>query len=291
MGHLKSLIPILIALVVAVAGSLLVYKWIQNQKGLARDATRNAAQDIAQLVVAKVDLPAGTKITPELIKNGPYLMRSAPQGHFTKMDDVNGRVVVSALKQGEPVVEHRLAPTSVKAGGISSLVQPGKRALAVKGDKIIGLSGFISPGNRVDVLVTIKDPDKDMEKTKTVLENIPVLASGTQMVENEKGQPSPVDEYTLEVTPEEGEKLAMASTKGKLQFMLRNATDYESIRTKGVTIPQMLASLSSSARPSGELRKAPPQKKAKPKSSNPNKSKQGVMVEILKGLHLSKETY
>jgi pilus assembly protein CpaB len=154
---------------------------------------------------------------------------------------MEGRVLIVSLKQNEPILETKLAPTSVSTGGVSAVVKPGKRAIAVKGDKVLGISGFIKPGNRVDVLVTLKY-GKKIETTKIVLENVLVLATGKELQENDKGNPSPVDVYTMEVTPEEGEKLTLAASKGKLQFALRNVTDAEIVLTKGATINKTLSS-------------------------------------------------
>jgi pilus assembly protein CpaB len=106
-------------------------------------------------------------------------------------------------------------------------VTPGKRALGVKGDTVIGISGFVLPGNRVDVLATMKRPGSQKKVTKLVLENILVLATGTEVQTNDKGEPAPVDVYTLEVTPEDGEKLALAATY---------------VLTKGATVNDTLAS-------------------------------------------------
>ncbi len=289
MGSNRTIVPILIALTIAVLGSLFMYQWIQKQKGAPGIIVKNHAPDTVQIVVAKVDMPWGTKITREMLKQETFLKSSISKSHFTTMEDVEGRVLTTSLKQGDPIVEHRLAPVSVDVGGMSSVVQPGKRAIAVKGDKVIGLSGLINPGNRVDVLVTIKDPRGKADKTKTVLENIMVLASGTQMMENEKGDPVPADVYTLEVTPEEGERLSLAATKGKLQFMLRSAMDYEKILTKGVTIPQMLAAMTPPKYPKQSLYDGTSKKSSyNPLPRRRPKKNQSVMVEIIKGLDLTK---
>jgi pilus assembly protein CpaB len=125
---------------------------------------------------------------------------------------------------------------------MSAVVKTGKRAIAVKGDKVIGLAGLIRPGNVVDVLVSIEDERDKKKITKIILENILVLATGSEIEKNEKGEPSPVDVFTLEVTPEEGEKLALGSNEGKLQLALRNAMDTEIILTGGATIPETLES-------------------------------------------------
>ena len=121
-------------------------------------------------------------------------------------------------------------------GGVSAVIKPGMRAIAVKGDKVIGISGFIQPGNRVDVLVTLKDPKTKNETTKMVLSNVLVLATGTEVQEKQDGKPSPVDVYTLEVDPNQGEMLALAAAEGKLQFALRNMMDMETLLTKGATV-------------------------------------------------------
>ena len=161
------------------------------------------------------------------------------------------------------------------------MIKPGMRAIAVKGDKVIGISGFIQPGNRVDVLVTLKDPKTKNETTKMVLSNVLVLATGTEVQEKQDGKPSPVDVYTLEVDPEQGERLGLAAAEGKLQFALRNTLDTETVLTKGATITQTLASL----------------RGADPKVNTPTKvrtwapRKQSTIVETIKGDKVSKQKF
>jgi pilus assembly protein CpaB len=126
---------------------------------------------------------------------------------------------------------------------VAALVSPKKRAMGVKVDKVVGVSGFIHPGNRVDVLVTLSRGERAHEPmTKIVLENILVLATGTELEKSGKQEkPQQVDVITLEVTPEEGEKLALAATEGKLQLALRNYSDTANSETKGTTIPGLLS--------------------------------------------------
>lgn len=243
MKNWKTTAPILLSLVIAVGGSYFIYQWIQHRTA-PREIVKVEKVDAVPVMVAAMDLAWGTKITPEMVKTLPYLKESLPEGYFSTPEKMKDRILIANLKIGEPIVEHRLAPVGIKAGGVSAVLPAGKRAVAVKGDKVIGISGFINPGNRVDVLVTMKDPANKRDKTKIVLENIPVLATGTQIEQNSKGEPAPVDVYTLEVTPNESEKLALAATMGKLQFALRNITDGEKVRTWGATITQTLNSLS-----------------------------------------------
>ncbi|MCJ7617652.1 MAG: Flp pilus assembly protein CpaB [Desulfobacterales bacterium] len=242
MGKWKAIAPFALGLVIALSAGILVYKWLNVQTTQEAVTKAKIKSDIVPVAVAAADLPWGTKLAPEMIKTLPYLKESIPPGSFLDTELLKGRVVISPLRQNEPVLECRLAPDSVTMGGVSAIVKPGKRALAVKGDKVIGLSGFIKPGNRVDVLVTITNPSNKMEMTKTVLENILVLATGIEIEENkEGGKPQSVDVYTLEVTPREGENLSLAATNGKLHFALRNVIDKETVLTNGATVSGTLA--------------------------------------------------
>jgi len=274
MGKWKTIAPIVISIVIAVTGSVFIYKWI-TLKTAPKEVVKVESEAVP-IAVAAADLQWGTQIKPEMIKTTPFLKESLPEGHFTHTADLNNRIVIATLKKGEPVVEHRLAPISIKTGGVSAVIGSGKRAVAVKGDKVIGISGFINPGNRVDVLVTLRDPKTKLDKTKVVLENIPVLATGTQIQRNEKGEPAPVDVYTLEVTIEDAEKLSLAASEGKLQFALRNITDAEPVLTKGTTISQTLASLSI------REQKQKATRKWQPRSNS-------VTVEVIKGNDLKKK--
>ena len=240
MGNWRTSAPIALSLIIAIAGSYFLYRWIERQR-MPKEVVQVQAEAVP-VAVATVDLPWGTKLKPEMIKTSPYLKESLPTGYFTGVNDLKNRILITPLKINDPITEHKLAPISIETGGVAAVIKSGKRAIAVKGDKVIGISGFINPGSRVDVLVTVKDPVKKEKKTKTILENIPVLATGTQIQENEKGEPAPVDVYTLEVNLEEAEKLALAASEGKLQLALRGVTDSDEVHTQGMTVPKLLAS-------------------------------------------------
>ena len=241
MGNkMKVIMPIVLALGIAIAGSIFLMKWLEAM-AVPEEKIKVEAEAFP-VVVALYDMAWGTKLNKEMIKTVPFLKDSLPAGYFTDPSALEGRVIIAPLKQNDPVTESKLAPDSVTVGGVAAILKPGKRAIAVKGDKVIGLSGFIRPGNRVDVLVTLRDPVGKRDVTKVVLENIPVLATGTEVQEDGKGKPAPVDVYTLEVDPEDGEKLSLSATKGRLHFALRNATDSKTVLTKGATIRKTLAS-------------------------------------------------
>jgi pilus assembly protein CpaB len=286
MGNLKAVVPIAVSLVIAFVGSYFIYMWIQKQQ--APQQVVQVQAEAVPVVVAVSDLPWGTQLKPEMLTTKPFLKQSLPAGYFSGPDDIKDRVVVAPLKANDPVTEHKLAPVSIKTGGVSAVLEQGKRAIAVKGDKVIGIAGFINPGNKVDVLVTVKDPQKNEEKTKTILENIMVLATGTQIQKNEKGEPSPVDVYTLAVTPEEAETLSLAANEGKLQLALRSVTDTATVLTSGVNIPKMLASYSP-----GNPPPPPKQEEAKeaPKVVQKWAPRPAVSVEVIKGNEISQKKF
>ncbi len=285
MGNLKAVVPIVLSLVIAVVGSFFIYNWVQKRTA-PREMVKVEA-DAVPVVVATADLPWGTQVKPEMVRTVPYLKESLPSGYFAKPEELNGRILVTAMKINNPITEHHLAPRDVKTGGVAAVLKEGKRAVSVKGDKVIGLSGLINPGNRVDVLVTIEDPQKKEERTKLILENIPVLATGTQIQKNEKGEPSPVDVYTLEVTPEEAERLSLAGAEGKIQLALRSALDSESVVTKGVNVPQMLSFLSPSNPPPPRLEES----KETPKPVRKWEPRPAMSVEVIKGNEVSRKKF
>jgi pilus assembly protein CpaB len=287
MGNLKAVVPIAVSLVIAFVGSYFIYMWIQKQQTPQQVVQVQA--EAVPVVVAVSDLPWGTQLKPGMLKTTPFLKQSLPAGYFSGPGDIKDRVVVAPLKANDPVTEHKLAPVSMKTGGVSAVLEKGKRAVSVKGDKVIGIAGFINPGNRVDVLVTIEDPQKKEDwRTKTILENIMVMATGTQIEKNEKGEPSPVDVYTLAVTNEEGEMLSLAANQGKLQLALRSVTDTDTVLTSGVNIPKMLASFSP-----GNPPPPPKQEEAKgaPKVVQKWAPRPAVSVEIIKGNEISQKKF
>jgi pilus assembly protein CpaB len=244
MGKLRPVILLGVAVVIALITTLLIYSSIQKRAGIAK-APISETQPIA---VATVDLNWGTVVVKEMVKMEPFLKSTLPAGAYTDMKSLLGRVVISSIRAKEPFLESRLAPQSLKTGGVAAVIESKKRAVAVRVDKVIGVAGFVHPGNRVDVLVTISKGKAGESVTKIVLENILVLAAGPEVTtaKGKEQKPATVDVITLEVTPEEAEKLALSATEGKLQLALRGLIDTEQVLTKGTSIPALLASYSGS---------------------------------------------
>jgi pilus assembly protein CpaB len=268
-----------LAVCMALVTSVLVYNWLQRQPKIVEKVIVPRTDMVA---VAVSDLFWGTKLTPEHMKLVPFPTGSLPEGHFSTLEDVEGRVLVANLRTNEPVLEYKLAPREVTMGGVAAVTRPEKRAMAVKVDDVIGVAGFINPGNHVDVLVTI---DNSPPVTKTVLQNVLVLATGPDLDRKGKEEkPSSVKVITLEVTPEEGEKLALAATEGKVVLALRNQLNAEAVLTKGATIPALL----NSYRAREEVKREEPKSTIK---SNPKPAVPEVSVELIQGGKVSTLTF
>jgi len=232
-----SLVILIAGIIVALLAGAGTYAWLQK-----RATVQSQTLATQPVVVAATDISWGKVLDATQVKTVNFLKASLPQGSFMKPSEVEGRTLLYPVKAGEPLFETQLAPTSVKVGGVSAIISKNKRAMAVKVDKVIGVSGFINPGNHVDVLVTVEGI------TKTVLENVLVLTVGQQMeMTGNQEKPVPVDVITMEVTSVEAEKLALAASAGKVMLALRNPTDTDSVVTRGVTVPVLLASLGAPA--------------------------------------------
>lgn len=271
MGKARWVIQFAVSFTLALGAGVLIYQWMMM-------ATRQAPTQVAvgqkpevQVVVAAQSLKAGTKLTAEMVALRPYLVGSEPKGYFGDPESLVGRILIDGLAQNEPVLPSRLASDEVTVAGVSAIVTPGKRAIAVKGNKVLGLGGFIRPGARVDVAVTVADPSSEDERviTKTILENVRVLATGTELESDGEGRTSSVDIYTVELTPEESELIGLAATQGTLHFALRNPADGNQVRTAGFDIPAALRALS------------PPKPKPKPRRVIVRKTAR--TVEVIRG--------
>ncbi len=243
-----KLVPIILIVVVAIGIAFVVAFAVYSklkEKAPVPAIVKSGKVNTLPIAVARKDVPWGTVINKKMVKMVPYLKKGLPSGCFSDLHALEGRTLIYPVKKGEPIFESRLAPTSVTIGGVAAVITPKKRAMSVKVNSVIGISGFIYPNHRVDVLVTIKRKTGGAI-TKVVLENILVLAAGTSFGEGNKKSKSNhgVSVITLEVTPEEGEQLALATNKGTIQLALRNFADTEEVITRGSTSDTLLASYS-----------------------------------------------
>jgi len=240
MDRWRAVVPIVLALVVAVVASVFIYKWMKKQTA-PKEVAKIEEVKLKEAAIAEVDLPVGTQLKPEMVKNVSFLEDSLPPGYFSDPNELVGRIVISPLKRQELILESRLASADVTRGGMAAVLKPGKRAVSIAGNKVLGVSGLVNPGDRVDILLTTSDKKTNTKVNKTVFENVLVLATGAQLSRNPEGGPSPVDNYTLEVTPEQGEKLLLAASEGQIHFALRSVLDRDTVLTTGATHPEVLA--------------------------------------------------
>src|SRR5439155_23285644 len=162
---------------------------------------------------------------------------SMPDGAFQSIEKLAGRVAVVNIAPREPITEPRLAPEGT-AGGLSAVIPEGYRAMTVKVDDVVGISGFIMPGTLVDVVVVITPVDQTSQQgpiSKIVLQSIKVLANGQNIDKPaSEREANSVKAVTLLVTPEQAEKLALASSEGRLQLAMRNSIDQGDEQTPGI---------------------------------------------------------
>lgn len=244
MKRYRPLVFFGVALVLGLMTSILVFSWLQNEKNRLLAAPIPLTQNV-KVVVANADFAWGTKLTPEMVQVQEFPSGMIPEGHFISADAIKDRVVMVDVKRNEVLLESKLAPAGASTGGVAAVTDINKRAMSVKVDDVIGVAGFIKPADRVDVMVTI-EPDAGKQgnsMAKMILENVKVLAAGTQMERKGKDEePKQVQVITLEVDVEEAEKLALASTQGKLRLALRNPLNQQHVLTKGANVGALLSS-------------------------------------------------
>ena len=254
-----------------------VYSFLRQQRE-ATEALKSATQNV---VVAAKEIPAGTNVTEKIIKEGlvketSWPKASVPPGSFYSTNQVVGKTVKTKVVAGEPILESKLVG---EGGGLASRLAAGYRAVAVKVDEVIGVSGFIAPDDRVDVIATLTPPGRgsqDEKLSKIVLQNRRVL-SVAQSVEQKEGKPQVVRSITLEVTPEEAEKLSLAVFEGHVILALRAIGDEAAKITRGSTKRDLLAL----AAPSVPRRKAERPPAAPPVSTEAPPQK--YRVEVYRG--------
>ena len=192
-------------------------------------------------VVATKDVPVGVLLTRDMVRVSPWPAEAPVAGAFATVEEVVGRGVTSGFVANEPVVETKLAPRD-SGGGLPPTITPGMRAVSVKVNDVIGVSGFTVRGTRVDVIVTLRG---QQSMSRTVISNVEVLAAGTNidMQQSREGRPIPSSVVTLLLTPPDVERLALASEHGQIMLALRNPLDVEKTETNGVRLSGLMGSL------------------------------------------------
>lgn len=210
---MKPSVLIALALSVGAAAVFLVARWV----GVGGSAHRGPP-----VVVAAVAVEGGEPLASVQLQVLAWPGISPPQGAFSSVDTVAGRIPRQPLVAGEPVLESRLVPVDGRAG-LASVLSPGKRAITVRVNDVIGVAGFALPGTYVDVLVSARDA-KNEPFSRIVLQRVKVLAVAQDTV-SAPAKPKVVNAVTLELTPDESERLDLARSVGSLSLALRNELD------------------------------------------------------------------
>lgn len=232
MQNKRLIIALAGAVVCGLLGVLMVTRYLSRVEAFTKD--------LGNVVIAKQEISLGAKITADQLTLAQIPNGSVPDGFFRKIDQVVGRVAIQPIGLRETITNMKLAPEGT-GGGLPAVIPEGYRAVTVKVDDVVGISGFVMPGSYVDVVAVVTPQSQEGVQSqgpisKIVLQHIKVLASGAKIdsPENQR-EPSSVKAVTLMVTPEQAEKLVLAANEGKLQLVMRNYSDEENADTTGAS--------------------------------------------------------
>ena len=232
MSRSKSVLAL--ALVLGVLAALAGYAGL---KATAQKVAQNTSKHYVPVVVTATDMTFGTKLDRAQLRVARYPKESVPAGAFSDPDSVVGQTTKIFLAAREPITATKL---SSRGGGLSMLVRPGLRATSLEVNQVSGVSGFVLPGDRVDVLCTVDGRGAEIEATtRTILQNAEVLASG-QKTTHQDNKPITVQAVTILVDPTGAERLALGLHEGKLHLVLRNPEDGDTLRVAGMSTGEML---------------------------------------------------
>jgi pilus assembly protein CpaB len=227
----RAILTLTLSLSMAGLAAVIANNWISQRLGAAEQT-----EVTGQVVAAAADIPVGTKLEATHLKVIPLPQEAVAEGNLTSLEKAIGRVVTQPLYAGEILVEKRLTE---HAGGspLAAVIEQGKRAVTVRVNDVIGVAGFLLPSNRVDVVSTKRQNSDRKTVSKTIIENLKVLAVD-QTVSSDKNDPVIVRAVTLEVTPKQAEMIVKATEEGKVQLTLRNPLDVAKQEPKPAPKPQ-----------------------------------------------------
>ncbi|MBF6568764.1 MAG: Flp pilus assembly protein CpaB [Candidatus Binataceae bacterium] len=241
----RPMVYVVLAGVSALVAALVVYSALKKREAEVQQAMVKSVE----VVVAARDLPLGSRIDARSVKLARWARDSTPPGAITDPQSVMNAFVKDAFVTNEPIVSDKLFTGAKTAGVMPLLIPAGMRAMSVPVDEVSDIAGFVLPHTRVDVLVAVPGNGPEGKPfSKIVLQNVEVLAVA-QEIEHTHDQPQVVKVVTLIVTPQEAERLALASREGSLHLAMRSYDDHKIVMTTGVSIPEMLHSYSDAPAP------------------------------------------
>jgi pilus assembly protein CpaB len=235
----RTLIVVAVAVLMAGLASFGVFLAVRSMPVREVEIAR------VQAVVAARALTVGMLVTKDDVKLVPWPAANQVPGSFTEIEKVVNRGVIVATAENEPLTEAKLAPVGSGAG-LPPTIPEGMRAISVKVNEVIGVAGFVIPGTRVDVMVTVKGSD-GKSQTRVVLGNVTVLTAGTRYDQEratKDGKPIPTSVVTLLLTPNDAEKLTLGAEEGRVMLALRNPLDVAPTETPGAKMAALLGEAS-----------------------------------------------
>jgi len=234
----RHLVVLLIALTTASLASFGVYRAVE------RMPMRPAEAPPQSVVIAARSMPIGTELTARDVRVVAWPSSSPMPGAISNVNDVVSRGLLTSVLQNEPITSSKLASPEA-GGGLSPAIPRGMRAMSVRVNDVIGVAGFLVPGSKVDVVVTMHRGADSM--TRTAASNVQVLTAGTRQEQQKEQQKPEADEkagastvVTLMVTPQDAERIALAQSEGEIMLVLRNPLDTEPTVTSGVRTAALL---------------------------------------------------
>jgi pilus assembly protein CpaB len=254
MNRNRMLVGLTVAIVAGLFLSTYVYRAFKN-------ATAVKPMIAQHIVVAAIPLQLGTRVDANNLRLIPWPSDEPVSGMFTRIEDCANRALITPVAENEPILESKLA--SMQAGaGLPATIPEGMRALSVAVNEVVGVAGFVIPGTMVDVLVTGRIAGTthggDENITRTILENVKVLAAGQKIEQDREGKPQTVPVITLLVTPDDAARLTMASTEGKIQLALRNTVDTKMIGPAAVLQESLFSGGAPAPKRSAGVKYVPP---------------------------------
>ena len=229
----------------------------------------------AEVIVAANDLQVGSKLMDGDVRQVKVPTSVLPPNYFRNKSQVLGRGVILPVQKGEFILPSKLAAENA-GSGLPSLIPPGMRAVSVRVNEVVAVAGFVVPGTRVDVLLTGNPTGGNEPQTTTVLENVAVIAAGQKLERNAAGDPQTTPVITLLVSPDDAQKLTLASSQGHIQLALRNPVDTKKEDIAAMKANGLYRNLNPTAPPPRpKVVKAPKTEAAPPPT--------GYKVEVIRG--------
>ena len=269
----RLFIVMALALLSGLAAAWLALNYLRQPENPIRSVEPSATE----VVVAARDLSLGTILTAEDVKVASWPGGLLPEGYSASVEEVLGRGVITNVVLNEPLISSKIAVKEA-GGGLPIVIPEGYRGVSVRVDDVISIAGFVLPGTRVDVMVTLDEgAQQGNPVTKLMLQNVAVLTSGQVVEQDINGEPIQVTVITLLVNPDEAEQLVLAATRGRIQLALRNTLDMDSVTTQGARMSNLV--------PTQRVARSSAPRRATPPAAAPTRQ-----IEVWRGNEVETET-